>query len=302
MNSPDPVRSTTPDLIVPSGFNRRTLMRTAAWSVPAISLASAAPAFASSRCQTISAHHVDWTLTSGAINNPDNDRSTGWLVRGTHTAKFISTAQQQYFDGTHETNGRDSNEPDGSFISFANNAANSTTAAVLTVTYAFEVTGNIDVSVNGILKLGYGNSSTAPQRTDRQVVQVQLVDGSVNQELARIAHQRRTGTNQGNFVYLPTGATSASYNALSRSDATVSANNTNGRFVLHQAQPGGGHQATATYTTPTPIRLTGSAQAPRTVSLVHTLTLDPLGTSSTTGRLVNDDVIINPPTVTVCPA
>ncbi|GGD12523.1 hypothetical protein [Nocardioides daphniae] len=267
--------------------DRRTLMRAAAWTAPAVTLAAASPAYASSglgarpgACRVVQVTRSSWSVVTGGIVDRGN---TGWLVRGQYDQPgMVSSAQATWFDGT-KTGAGTSVQPDDSFLSFGNNAS-MTGATVIKVRYAFELTGSATVQLEGVVRLGYGDSGTPVQLTERQVLDVAVVDGNQNVRVAGIAHRRRNGN-----TYYPATADSAAYALLARTDEEVGAHHT-----LHTAIQGE-HTYRAEYTSQ-PIALTGKSSVRRTVHLDYTLTLDRRASSA----WVNDDVVINPPTVTVC--
>lgn len=264
-------------------LDRRTLVRGAAWSVPAVTLAAAAPAYAVSpptTCRAAAVVRSSWSITSGSLAN--SQRNTGWLVRGQYSQTgMVSAAEAQWFTG--RTGPGTSNQPNGSFLSFANNAS-TTGQAVILVRYAFQVTGNASVTVAGVAKLGYGNSGTNPQRTERQMLDVAVVDGSRTVRVAGVAHRRRNGS-----TYYPATANATTYGQLFRTDEAVATGRT-----LHTGIQGE-HTAQATYSSDE-IALTSASSQIRTVFVDYTLTLDRRAGAD----WVNDDIIINPPTVTVC--
>ncbi len=266
-----------------------------------MTMVSAAPAFANTQlppvCATVVASFADWSVTQGAIANTGN---TGWLKRGTYGGKFISQAESQWFNGTGTQHAGRTNQPDGSFISFANNASASA-PAVVTVSYNFEMTGSGEVDVAGSLKFGYGNSGTNPQWTERQLVDVELVDGAIRYPLAQLAHQRKgTAANANANVFLPstattensTAANATTYAAMLNSDTDLRAMG----YTLHLAGPG--HSTAATYGPTTRVSLVGPAATSRTITINYKLTLPRRHTASGVST-VNDDVILNPPTVKV---
>ena len=67
---------------------------------------------------------------------------------------------------------------------------------------------------------------------------------------------------------------------------------------MSRAQAGGGHRTEVGFST-NPIRLKSSNPNARSVQVKYTLTLDPRRTGDY-GAVVNDDIVVNPPTVTVC--
>ncbi|MGN0063346.1 MAG: hypothetical protein ACI379_03830 [Nocardioides sp.] len=276
-------------------LNRRTVLRTAAWALPAVTAASAVPAFAATPlepvCSTVTATFATWSTTSGAIANSGN---TGWLKRGTYGGQFISANEAQWFNGTGTQGPGRTNEPDGSFISFANNNSQSA-PAVVTVSYNFTMDGPGVVDVAGTLKFGYGNSGSNPQWTERQLVDVELVDNGIVHPLARLGHQRKgTAANADAAVYLPANANATTYGAMASSDASLRASG----YVLHLASGSGGHSTVASYGPSAPVTLGGTAGTSRTITINYKLTLPRRHTAAGVST-VNDDVILNPPTVNV---
>lgn len=274
-------------------LDRRTLVRGAAWSVPAVALTTAAPAYANSmdvpaaqRCSEAVLTRHSWDVLSGQLDT--SKRNTGWLVRGSYGATgMVSAAEAQWFDGSRSGSGT-SNQSDGSFLSFANNGRTDSNA-VIRVRHTFQVTGTVTISVQGVAQLGYGNSGTNPQLTDRQLLDVTLseVGGRENVPVAKLAHRRRNGS-RNPYTYYPATATSTTYSNLLRSDNEVAGSG----YTLHTATQGE-HTYAASYSGQ-PITLTGSGT--RTVYLDHLLTLHRRKNTS----WVNDDVIITPPRVIVC--
>ncbi|MGN0063144.1 MAG: hypothetical protein ACI379_02790 [Nocardioides sp.] len=231
----------------------------------------------------------------GCLGRAGRDRAggnTGWLLRGTYDGKYVSANQAQWFNGTGTQGPGRTNEPDGSFISFANNASTSA-PAVITVAYNFTMTGSGWVDVAGSLKFGYGNSVTTPQWTERQLIDVELVDGPSTHPLARLGHQRRgTAANPDAAVYFPTGANATTYAAMLNSDADLRGVG----YALHLA--GAGHDNVATYGPSEQVYLTSASTEPRQVTINYKLTL-PRRQTAAGVTTVNDDVILNPPTVKV---
>ena len=269
---------------------RRTVLRSALWAVPAISIASAAPAFAtsSSTCINGIATYRTWSVTGGSLDNGSGTGTsatkvaTGWLVRGQYgNAGMVSKDEGAWYDGSKSGAGT-SNQPEGSFLSFANNKVTSTTTVL--VTYGFEVTGTARLTINGTVRLGYGNSGTNPIRTERQLVDVRVRQGTgTATTIAKIAHRRRVGTTT---TYYPANSNATTYAGMLQSDPVV----TSAGYTMHTATQGQ-HTYAATYGNSTPLLFTGTGR--RTIFVDFVLTLH---RRDTTAGLVNDDVIINPPT------
>lgn len=259
-------------------FDRRTLVRTTAWGVPAIAVASAAPAFAVSynpdECVPAAVVSVGWRLVSGQINQ---NGSTGWQL-GTQP-KAGTSLEGAYLSGDGVTGESRwfTSEPVGSFISFANNARNDI-PAVIEVTYEFNVTGSATLTLANELVMGYGDPNA---NTERQTLEVVVIDGNSRTTTSKIGHKRIKGAQQ-----LPTGSIEAD---LQRSEALLIRDG----YTLEEMPSSGRH----TRSIPgTPVVVASNDPNPRPVQVVYRVTLDPLMRPGG----VNDDLILNPPTVASC--
>lgn len=92
----EPEFPVTPINETPHGITRRTVMKTAAWAVPVIAVASAAPAFAASGCaQAVLSTDGTWTRTDDYTNGQ------------------VATTEPQYFDMWVDSVGIARNKPSG---------------------------------------------------------------------------------------------------------------------------------------------------------------------------------------------
>ncbi|QCX28771.1 hypothetical protein [Nocardioides jishulii] len=96
MTSPAAPSPTTASTLTPT---RRTVLGAAAWTVPAITVAGAAPAYAASRCVTTS-HTVSWSaaMWTPDATNQNATRGTIPAVSGTPGAPAVTlTVTRQFF-------------------------------------------------------------------------------------------------------------------------------------------------------------------------------------------------------------
>lgn len=270
--------------------------------MPAITLASAAPAFAESNTPEAGACRVaevlplaSWTSTGGRV---ERNVDTGWYVRGEYADTghdgHVTKKEADWYDYL--------NLPDGSFLSFGNTqnavARLQDTNAMTTVVleYAFEVTGRVEIDLVGKVLFGYGSASDGV--TERQLVDITLV-GLVggDRTVAKMAPRRQNvngtvrypnGTSVG--MGAGTAVTAANHRLLKHTDQQVAglgydlyappAGSAQGRFVADFAERG----------------VVDDAVGARTLRIRYTLTLPARYDTS----WVNDDVILFKPTVTVC--
>ena len=277
----------------PSGrLSRRGVLVGTAWSVPVVTLATAAPAYAISRCApgALTVTPVAWTVQTGSLQS--GYVNTGWIPGSAGTGGSIS--QSEY------TNWFNS-EPVGSFVSFADNGSGSDTKVV--VEYAFNVTGNAHITASGLARFSYGQK--ASQYIERQDLVVELLEGATVLGTVKRTLQR-IDTTTSPTQYLPR--------------STESGNNwPNGNSAVygHTTFTSDPAMVTAGYTiVPRPAVVSGTkpdsgtrdhnfslsgtsmgTNASRQLRIRYTLTLH--GLRATNGTWVNDDVILRPPTVSV---
>lgn len=112
--------------------SRRAVLGSALWTVPAVSIAGASPAFAASpgaaTCCASLTHSAAWTASS----HVGRGRDTGWYVNGT------------WYRGLNNEpwNAQASDLPDDTFPSFENNPSKAQNLTV-TLSWTFQVTGNV---------------------------------------------------------------------------------------------------------------------------------------------------------------
>lgn len=126
--------------------------------------------------------------------------------------------------------------------------------------------------------LGYGSPNNA---TARQTLEVLVIDGSQETVTSRIGHERLAGGAQ--------RPSTSDESKLARSEKTL----IDEGYVLHSMPDNGRTRATIPGD---PVVVTSSVTTPRPVQVVYRVTLDP----RTNGATVNDDLILNPPTVASC--
>jgi hypothetical protein len=274
------------------------VVRTAAWTVPAVSLVSAAPAFAASPtmdCQTLVLTPVlNWTSNNG---NLTRHRKTGWWNWDNPPATpgangYIAASEAVWYENL--------DIPGHAFLSFEDNpttntssGANAPGTATVTVQYAVTVTGHVTLNVAGGLWFGYGHETGGA--TERQMVDVDVIGlAGGTRRIASLAPRRQGG--QG--VFYPTAA------MLGGNSSRAVTSTNNGRL---KEQDSSLTQRYALSTPPTQMSdgrfkvdfagtpVVDDVEGDRTLFIQYTLTMPARYGSS----WVNDDVIILPPTVTV---
>lgn len=264
-----------PAQVSPRVVERRSLVRAAAWSVPAVAFAASAPAFAASAPVTGPAEGCSdtavltaagWRIARGAITNPTNP-NTGW-----------STKTGADFVGTRVAAGTFAAQPAGAFISFADNAS-TTEPAVIEVAYEFTVTGTVTLQLASDVTFGYGDSASPKGFTDRQTAVVSVSDGGAATVISRFGLERVA---EGN-VQRPTNSLES---RLSRPESAFA------DYTLFSA-PDSGRITHTVFTAP--LELASASSSPRTVTVTYALTLDPRKNSR-----VNDDIIIPMPSMLSC--
>lgn len=266
------------------GLSRRGVLAGTAWTVPAITVAAAAPAYAISRCTpgALVVTPVAWTVSGQLQANYVN---TGWIPGSVGTGGSIS---QSEFTNWFNT------EPVGAFVSFADNG--STADTQITVEYAFNVTGNAHLTASGLARFSYGQK--ASQYIERQDLVISLVEGSSVLGSVKYAHQRIDGatylprsTQSGNNW--PTGNASVYNHATFTSDpAMVNAGYT---LVPRPAVVSGALPDSGTRDQAFTLNATSMGTGSRQLRVRYTFTLH--GLRAANGTWVNDDIIIRPPSI-----
>lgn len=154
-----------------SGLSRRTLVKGAAWAMPAIVLATAVPRAAASTTvctpgPVTAVPVAQWTI-AGALATWDAG-NTGWLPIGSDPGH----AQSSWIAGITNDDG---------FLASADNA--NTTETVLTATYSFPVTPGASYSIDVLTSTG---AASGAQRAS-QWVQVLAQAGSTTGVIAQVA-------------------------------------------------------------------------------------------------------------------
>lgn len=261
---------------------RRAVLGTAAWGVPAVVVASAAPAFARSvnlvppmACSTVAGiKSLKWSVSPA-------DGLAGWdaAYTGWHPMPSgVSEADKQYYaHGAYVSAGTDA------FTSGADNGQPNV-ASVVTVDYLYEISGDADVTVSTDVTVGYGSGTP---NVERQDVVIQLIDGAQISTVAQVTtrHQLGDGTPQ------PWGSVAG----IGTSDAEMVARG----YSLQDPY----NQGTKTYASDR-VSITGGANRTVIVRATFTLHAIPVVRLDADGKLqdgywVNDDITISRPQLIV---
>lgn len=264
-----------PSRTVAHPVTRRVALGATAWSVPALT------------------RTAGWSASSQLVRG----RDTGWYVNGTWSggsasSDLVRSENQQWYRGlnTEPWNTEAPNLPNGTFLSFENNNSR-TEDMTVTLSWTFQVTGNVRLSFDGMIMFGYGNQ--AQGRTQRQLVDI-FVDGLSTPLTAPIAKLGAARVSPAGTIF-PTsemasegGTTPQNYARLQPESAIADLG-----YTLHQPDgqitPGRFH---AGYIAPDVI---DNGAGTRTITVRAVLTM--LALPSGTDTWVNDDVIVYPPVV-----
>lgn len=296
----------TPNATV-SAPSRRSVLQAAAWSVPAVSLTAASPAFATSQAQacTLVTQASKWSVVAGTTplrpHTVDPLRlETGWMnsstvtTTGTVAGALVAPSHGDSMLGktTH------ADLRPGAFISWQDAGTVSTDGTatqrtVLHVDYRFTVNGPTTVTIGNRAIFQYGNPNNW---TSRQTLTMELLeeitpatattDAVTGPALwtTKIAARRQ---NPNGSIY-PTATHPLSYLIHTDSDLVSQG------FTLVNDVPATGRYEREFNATPSILNAGASANAPRTYIVRYTFTLYPrFGTSTAT-----DDVAVDAPIVT----
>ncbi|QCX28861.1 hypothetical protein [Nocardioides jishulii] len=271
--------------------------------MPAITLATSAPAYAASStmaCQVVALNPVAaWIAAGGGVTR---NVDTGWYVPGTYAPEsgtvpaaldgFVKKSEADWYTSL--------NLPSGSFLSFGNtrNAVASATASnattTVTLTYTFTVQNKVTLDLGGRVLFGYGNSPSG--KTERQYVQIDVKGlAGGDRTVARMAPRRQSADGSVLYPHTSVGisrensATAGNHRLLKQSDAQLEALG----YTLHTPPSGIDQGRFSAYFADKTI--VDDASGSRVLQIVYTLTLPARYDSS----WVNDDVILFAPTVRV---
>lgn len=272
-------------------LDRRALMRGATWSVPAIVLASSAPAFADSLATpcVIPSTWGTWSVRGAPAGSAPLTPiyETGWM-RGTTGNSYLENGTATYapnsdvslrHGGTfvNRPAGGHADLPAGAFISWANNTS-TTTSQFIDITYNFTVAGTATVTLSNQVLLQFGQPSRVAAR---QTLVMKVTDSvSGEQTVGRVALAREKNG-------APWPATDAPHPTTDQQLLDE------GFTLVATTQTGLGRNVYDWASNPITLTLPGGATTSRTITVTYTFELHPL--LSATG--VNDDMAIFPPQV-----
>lgn len=290
-----------------SPLDRRTVVRGAAWSVPAIALATSSPAFARSATPdtcllvtTASSWSVDTSLAPlrphvsipGRLETGWMNTTAGVTTTGTAGGTLVTPAHGDSMVNrpTHD------DLTAGSFISWQDaggNATNDTTTnnTVLTVDYRFTVDGPTDVTIDNRVIFQYGDPKAD---TSRQTLRIDLLEetspGTFGSPLwtTKVAAVREKEEAGVLTLYPPSPERNVSQ--LVHTDAQLRAD---GFDLIDTVPIIGRHQRTIS-AAPATLNMGATAGQNRTYVVRYTFTLYP----RLWGMAATDDLAIHPPVIT----